>query len=473
MFLLIIGDNLTDLDIFFKPKSVAVIGASRNPERVGHIILKRMIEIEYPGKLYPVNPKAEKILGIKCYSSVEEIPDEIYLAVIALRADLTPSALEESAKKGAKGAIVISGGFSEIGNYGLEAQLLSIAKKYGIRIIGPNCLGVFDPKNKIDTLFLPKEVIPRPRAGEVSIITQSGSLGSTLLTMIRKEGRGLSKFISYGNRIDVDEGDLVSYLSEDNDTKVIAAYIEGVIDGRKFMDTIRSASAKKPVVVLKGGRTASGDRAVKSHTGSLAGRSDIFEAAVKQSRGIIVGTLDEFMDVPAALSTQPPMYGDKVAVLTNGGGFGILAVDALEMRGFKVTPPSSELMRKLKEILPLYYPVSNPTDLTGDSTPEQFLDAGLAIVESCEYDALFLIPLLGVPGMVPEKTESMLIQLVKSSNIPIVATAVPTTPNVEEVLHKMEKKGLPIYPTPERAASSLYGLRQYGKMRDTSPIEHF
>ncbi len=456
---------MTDLDTFFKPKSVAIIGASRNPKRVGHVILKRMIEIGYPGKLYPVNPKANEILGLKCYPSIEEIPDKVELTVIALRADLTPSALEESAKKGAKAAIVISGGFSEIGNYELEDRLLSIAKNYGIRIIGPNCLGIFDPKNRIDTLFLPKEVIPRPRAGEVSIITQSGSLGSTLLTMIRKEGRGLSKFISYGNRVDVDEGDLISYLAEDDDTKVIAAYIEGVADGRKFMDAIRYASIKKPVVVLKGGRTASGDRAVKSHTGSLAGRSDIFEAAVSQSGGIIVDTLDEFVDVPVALSTQPPMYGDKVAVLTNGGGFGILAVDALEMRGFKVSPPSRDLMRKLKDILPPYYPVGNPTDLTGDSTPEQFLDSGLLIAESGEYDALFLIPLLGVPGMVPEKTESMLIQLVKNSEIPIVATAVPTTPDVEDVLHRMEEKGLPIYPTPERAASSLYGLRQYGKMR--------
>ncbi|HDI73793.1 MAG TPA: hypothetical protein ENF57_02145, partial [Candidatus Korarchaeota archaeon] len=163
---------MSGLDIFFKPKSVAVIGASRNPERVGHVILKRMIEIGYPGKVYPVNPRADEILGVKCHSSVSDIPEEIELAVIALRADLTPAALEEAAKKGAKGAIVVSGGFSEIGNEYLERELLEVTRRYGVRVIGPNCLGVFDPKDRMDTLFLPEEVIPRPRAGEVSIITQ-------------------------------------------------------------------------------------------------------------------------------------------------------------------------------------------------------------------------------------------------------------------------------------------------------------
>ncbi len=453
---------MSELDVFFKPRSVAVIGASRNPERVGHVILRRLVEIGYPGRIYPVNPKADEILGLKCYPSVSDIPDEIDLAVIALRADLTPSALEEAADKGAKGAIVVSGGFSEIGNEDLERMLLEVARKRGVRVIGPNCLGVFDPKDRIDTLFLPEEVIPRPRPGEVSIITQSGSLGSTLLTMIRKEGRGISKFVSYGNRLDVDEGDLILYLAEDDETRVIAAYIEGVADGRKFMAAVREASRRKPVVVLKGGRTQSGDRAVRSHTGSLAGRSDIFQAAVIQSGGILVSTLNEFVDVPAALATQPPMRGDRVAVLTNGGGFGILAVDALESRGFRVTPPSRELLRRLKEMLPPYYPVGNPTDLTGDSTPEQFLEAGTAFIESGEYDALFLIPLFGVPGMVPDRTERLLLKLVERSDIPVVATAVPTTPEVEEVLHRMERRGLPVYPTPERAAAALLGLRQYG-----------
>ena len=195
--------------MFFKPRSVAVIGASRNPERVGHVILRRMVEVGYPGELYPINPRAEEILGLKCYPSVEDVPGSVELAIIALRADMTPSALEEAARKGARGAIVISGGFSEIGNEQLEEELLEVARKYGVRVVGPNCLGVFDPKHRMDTLFLPEEVMPRPRPGEVSIITQSGSLGSTLLTMMRKERRGISKFVSYGNRLDVDEADLI------------------------------------------------------------------------------------------------------------------------------------------------------------------------------------------------------------------------------------------------------------------------
>ncbi|MEM1984474.1 MAG: CoA-binding protein, partial [Candidatus Korarchaeum sp.] len=253
------------LDVFFKPYSVAIVGASRNEEKVGHVILRRMIEIGFQGRLYPVNPSAEEILNIKCYPSLSQIPDRVDLVVVAVRAEATPEIMKEAADKGAKGALVVSGGFSEVGNSELERKLVETAKRHGIRIIGPNCLGIFDPKNKVDTLFLPEKVMPRPKEGGVAVLTQSGSLGSTLLTMMRKEGIGISKFVSYGNRADVDEGELVEYLMDDEDTKVIAAYVESVADGRKFMESIRRASERKPVVILKGGRTQSGNRAVRSH----------------------------------------------------------------------------------------------------------------------------------------------------------------------------------------------------------------
>lgn len=451
------------LDAFFKPNSVAIVGASRSEEKVGHVILRRMIEIGFQGNLYPVNPSAEEILNLKCYPSLSQIPDRVDLVIVAVRAEATPEVIEEAAERGTKGALVISGGFSEVGNSELERKLIETARRYGIRVIGPNCLGIFDPKNKLDTLFLPERVVPRPKEGSVAVLTQSGSLGSTVLTMMRKEGIGISKFVSYGNRADVDEGELIEYLMDDEDTKVIAAYIESIADGRKFMESIKRASERKPVVVLKGGKTQSGNRAVRSHTGSLAGSSEIFQSAVRQSGGVVVGDLSGFLDSLVTLASQSPVMGDRVAVITNGGGFGILAVDALESLGFQLNPPSEELERRLRDVLPPYYPVGNPTDLTGDSTPEQFLEVGRIFSESGEYDAILLIPLLGVPAMIPKRTLEALSELLKRSRVPLVAVAVPTTEEVEEILKELKKRGLPVFPTPERAARALLSLRQYGE----------
>lgn len=459
------------LDTFFKPNSVAIVGASRSEEKVGHVILRRMIEIGFQGKLYPVNPSAEEILNLKCYPSLSQIPDRVDLVVVAVRAEATPEVVEEAAEKGAKGALVISGGFSEVGNSELEGKLIETARRYGIRVIGPNCLGIFDPRNKVDTLFLPERVVPRPEEGGVAVLTQSGSLGSTVLTMMRKEGIGISKFVSYGNRADVDEGELIEYLMDDEDTRVIAAYVESVSDGRKLMESIRRASERKPVVVLKGGRTQSGSRAVRSHTGSLAGSSEVFHSAVRQSGGITVSDLNGFLDSPVALASQPPVTGDRVAVVTNGGGFGILAVDALESLGFQLNQPSEGLKGRLRSVLPPYYPIGNPTDLTGDSTPEQFLEVGSTISESGEYDAMLLIPLLGVPAMAPKGTLEALSELLERSKIPMVAVAVPTTDEVEELLRELKRRGLPIFPTPERAAQALLSLRQYGEFLRGPPSD--
>ncbi len=450
------------LDYFFKPSSVAVIGASRDPQKIGNVVLRRLIEIGYPGRVYPVNPKAEEVMGLKSYPSIEDIPDQVDMAVIVLRADLAPRALENAAKKGVKAAIVVSGGFSEIGNVEPELEIKRISKEYGIRVIGPNCLGVYDPKNRVDTLFLPEEMIPRPHPGKVSIITQSGSLGSFLLTWIYQQGRGISKFISYGNKADVNESDLISYLAEDEDTSVIAAYIEGVDDGRRFLETLKEATRRKPVVVLKGGRTQSGDRVVRSHTGSIAGSSRVFEAAARQGGAVVVETLEEFVDVPIALASQPLPKGDRVGVITNGGGFGIIAVDSLEAKGLRVPKPSRELEEKLRAMLPPYYPVGNPTDLTGDSTPEQFLETGLAFAESGEFDVLYLIPLFGVPGMRPGEVEKALFELKSRIDIPVVAVAVPTNEVVKESLLRLEKGGIPVYSTPERASSVVKRMVELG-----------
>ena len=241
------------LDAFFKPRSVAVIGASAKPGKIGHEILRNLALYEYKGQVYPVNPRADEILGLKCYPSVLDIPDEVDLAVIAVSSELTPKVVEECGRKGVKAIVIVSGGFKELGGRykDLEEEVVRIAKRYGMRIIGPNCIGIFDGETRIDTFFQSRERMLRPPKGPISFMTQSGTFGCAMLEWAAESGLGISKFVSYGNRCDVDEADLIRYFAEDPDTKVIAIYLEGLSNGRKFMEAAREVAPRKPIVVLK------------------------------------------------------------------------------------------------------------------------------------------------------------------------------------------------------------------------------
>lgn len=243
-----------NVDVLFNPSSVAIIGASRDPGKIGHVLLRNFIEGGFRGKIYPVNPKSEEILGLKCYPSVGKIKEKVDLAVISIPAKLVPDALRECGEKGVKGAIVISGGFAEVGNIALENELREIAIKYNIACLGPNCMGVINPLTRVDSVFIPTYKMGRPKLGGVSFISQSGAIGGAVLDLMARQGFGMSKFVSYGNAAALDETDLLRYIADDERTRIIVLYIEGVKRGREFFETLKEVTKKKPVVVLKGGK---------------------------------------------------------------------------------------------------------------------------------------------------------------------------------------------------------------------------
>ncbi|MEM3615486.1 MAG: CoA-binding protein, partial [Candidatus Methanomethylicia archaeon] len=332
-----------NVDVFFNPKGVAIIGAARETYKPGHVILRNflenMINGTFKGELYAVNPNAEKILGLKCYKSVRNIDGPLDLSVIAVPAKIVPQTLEECGETNIKGTIIISSGFKEVGNHELEEEIKRIAKRHGIRIIGPNCIGIYDAHTGVDTIFLqqtktiggsPILATPRPKPGPISIITQSGAIGAAILDYMSGVEMGVSKFISYGNKADVDEVELIEYLRNDEKTKVIVLYIESIERGSEFIEVARKTSLKKPIITIKAGRSEGGMRAAASHTGALAGSYKIYEAAFKQSGVILTQSLEELMDCAKALAYQPPAPEGNIAIVTDGGGAGIMTVDTLE-----------------------------------------------------------------------------------------------------------------------------------------------
>ena len=454
------------LDCFFSPSSVAVIGASpKHP--VTSVILRNFISGKYSGKIYPVNPKYEEIFGLKCYKSILEIPDQVDLAVIAIPAPAVPKVVEECGKKGVKGAVVISGGFKEIGPEGAERErkLVEAAKKYNMRIIGPNCIGVLDTVTGVDTFFLPPERMKRPKPGGMAFISQSGAFAAAICDWAASEGIGLGKCISYGNKSDVDDSDLLEYLSEQPDVKVIAAYIEGVDpgEGPEFMKAIKNASKKKPVLVVKAGKTKRGTAAVASHTGSLAGSYTIYKYAIKQSGGIEVPNFEEMFDAVKAFLTQPLPKGNKVLIVTNGGGCGVMTVDAAESLGLVVPEVPEELQRKLRETghFPPHTILHNPIDVTGDTDALRYklaLDVVLPtdVVDAAIVDLLFQTPNLGL------EVVDYIAECAQRYNKPILVAYVGGEFALKGI-KRLEEKGVPCYPSPERAVKALYYLVKYSE----------
>ncbi|MEM1749081.1 MAG: CoA-binding protein, partial [Sulfolobales archaeon] len=307
---------------FFYPNSVAVVGASRDPSKVGYQLLYNLIS-KYKGRVYPINPHVSEVLGLKAYPRITSVPDDIDLAVISVPASTVPSVMEDCSLKGVKNVIVISAGFKELGTVeGIEGErkIVEIAKKFGMRVIGPNCMGVYVPKIGLNTTFLNPDRMDFPEHGNISFISQSGAFGIAVLDWAAMRGIGISKFVSLGNKCDVDESDMLDYLVGDEDTQVITMYIEGVEVGRRFIKSLKSTTPVKPVVILKAGRSEEGVRAIASHTGSLAGADIVYDAAFKQCGVLRAYGMDELFDMALSLSLQPPAQGMRVGILTVGGG---------------------------------------------------------------------------------------------------------------------------------------------------------
>ncbi|ACS33243.1 acetate--CoA ligase family protein [Thermococcus gammatolerans] len=459
-----------ELRPFFDPKAVAIIGATNKKGKVGNVIFEnfRMNKERgiFKGNIYPVNPKLDEIEGYKVYHSVEELPDDTDLAVISIPAPFVPDTMRQIAEKGIKAVIIITGGFGELGEEGkkLEREIYEIAKANGIRVIGPNCVGVYVPDTGVDTVFLPESKMDRPQSGPIAFVSQSGAFAAAMLDWAAMAGIGIGKMVSYGNKIDVDDADLMDYFIHDDGINVVTFYIEGVKDGRKFMESAKRITRVKPVIALKSGRTEYGAKAASSHTGSLAGADTIYDAVFKQTGIIRAEDFEHMFDLAkafAALKDKLPK-GDRIGIITDGGGAGVMASDAVAKFGLRMAELSEETIKFLKENFPPHAVAGNPTDVVGDTDAERYRVAIEGFVNDPNVDAILVIVLFQVPLLEEEKIIDILAEYQKKSDKPIVAVAMGGK-KTDRYARMLEEKGVPVYPTPERGVRALAGLVRYAE----------
>jgi acetyl coenzyme A synthetase (ADP forming)-like protein len=445
------------LTSFFRPQSVAVIGASRDPEKLGHAVVANIIEGGYEGKVYPVNPKADEVLGLKAYPSVLEVPEKVDLALIVIPYRLVNGVLDECGRKGISSVVIISAGFREAGREGLEreVELIEIARKHSIRVIGPNCLGVIDTAAPLNATF----AAGMPPRGPIAFMSQSGALGAAVLDIAMAGRLGLSKFVSLGNKADVSEIDLLRAWSEDPDSRVILIYVEGLPDGQEFMSVAREVIQHKPVVAIKSGVTAAGSRAVSSHTGSLAGSEAAYKAAFKQAGVLRAESMEALFDFARAFADQPLPQGDRICVVTNAGGPGILATDALEHAGMQLARLSGETVEALTGGLPGEASVANPVDLLGDAPAERYEQALQLVLADSRVDGALVIV---TPQAVTEIEETALAigRVAKEADKPVLACFMGEE-RVRAGINLVQEHRVPSYPFPERAVEALAAMNAY------------
>jgi acetyltransferase len=451
--------GLYNLDKIFSPKSIAIIGASKKPKTVGEALLRNLVQGGTNVNLYPVNHKYSEIHGVKTYKSLTDIQQEVDLAVIATPIAIVPEIVEECVKNGVGGAIIISAGGKEIGLKGhdIEQKILKIAYDGGLRIIGPNCLGVILPGKKINASF----ATDMPRAGNLAFISQSGAICTAILDLAFKEQIGFSHFVSIGSMIDVDFGDMIDYLGNDPQAKSILLYIENLTNFRKFMSAARAVSRVKPIVVLKSGRSAAGAKAAASHTGAMAGEDIVYDAAFQRTGVIRVDTIQDLFDCAELMAKQPRLTGSRLAIITNGGGPGVMATDALARYGVDPATLDDEIMDRLNEVLPAFWSRNNPIDILGDASPERFAKTIEICIESKKFDALMVI-LAPQALSKPENVAQKIIEIMKHKNFPIFATWIGGR-DMARGIEILNNAGVPTYETPERAIHAFLYMYNYSR----------
>jgi len=464
------GDVQT-LKPFLEPDSIAIIGASKTSGKVGYIILKNLLK--YKGKIYPVNPRLDKILGLKVYPTISDVPDKVDLAIIALPATKVPDVLMECAQKNVKAAIVVAQGFLDDGETGkiLQNKVDEIIKKTGIRVIGPNSLGVINTSNNLITSFI---YFKKLKKGHVSIIAQTGIFcGAMLMWLSSFDFFGLSKSIDLGNKCDVDDVEVLEYLNKDPETKLIVIHMEGVKNGRKFLETAKKVTKTKPILCLKGGKTDVGARVVSTHTGSIAGLDQVYDAAFKQAGIVRVNSLNEVLDFIQAFSFSPLPKGNKVAILTFSGGVGAVVVDLCVENGLRLAKLSDETIKKLEEISPPYVAISNPVDvgpaMMSYGVKKAYPIMLKTVLEDPNVDAVISISghfYMQFPSdwkITPETILSVVDGKVKK---PLIVCTIGEFLNIEE-LNKLTRtfneKGVLCYPSVETSVKVLAALYRYSK----------
>ncbi len=442
------------LEAIFAPQSVAVFGASPEPTRLGHRVLKNIIDHGYEGRIYPIHPRASEVLGWRAYPSILDVPDPVDLAVIVIPPQHVNQAVDECGRKGVRGLVVITAGFKEIGGAGreLERELLDIVRRYGMRMIGPNSLGIIDTISKLNASFANDMPLP----GNIALMSQSGAICTAILDWSHPQGIGFSRFVSLGNKADVDEVALLEAWNRDEHSKVILAYLEAIDDGPGFIRVAREVTKTTPVVAIKSGTTAAGTRAASSHTGSLAGSETAYEAAFAQSGILRARTMNELFDLALVFAYQPMIRGNRVAIVTNAGGPGIIATDAVERSGLVMAQFTPETIRHLQEKLPPNANFFNPIDVIGDATPERYGWAIETALADPNVDGLIV---LFTPQAVsdPLVTAQLIARLSNNSDKPVV-TSFMGGKSLGEAVRALNDARIPNYLFPERAVQSLAAM---------------
>ncbi len=444
------------LDVFFKPKNVAVIGATEAPGSVGRTTLWNLISTPFGGAVFPVNPKRDSVLGIKAYKSVKDVPAQVDLAVVVTRASFVPGVIRECAEVGVKGAIVISAGFKELGPEGveLERQLLEEARKGGMRIIGPNCLGVMSPPYGLNATF----AAGMARPGNVGFISQSGALCTAVLDWSFQEMVGFSAFISIGSMVDVGWGDLIDYLGNDPRTRSILIYMESVGDARSFLSAAREVALNKPIIIIKAGRTAAGGKAAASHTGSMTGSDDVLNAAFRRSGVLRVNNISDLFYMAEVLSKQPRPKGPKLTILTNAGGPAVLATDALITAGGELAELSPSTMQELNSFLPKHWSRANPIDILGDADAERYAKALEVAARDPNSDGLLVI--LTPQAMTDATATAQALRKYANVGKPVLASWMGG-PDVEAGERILSQANIPTFPYPDSAARAFEYMWRY------------
>ncbi len=457
----------SDLEPFFNPSTVAVVGASARKTSVGGVIFRNFLKPAFKGTAYPINPRTADVLGIPSFERVSAVPDPIDLTVIAVPAGIVPHIMRDCEEKGVKAVIIISGGFKETGPEGayLEQQVIDIAKRSGIRVIGPNCVGIYDTNTGVDTTFLPASRMGRPGKGYISFISQSGAFAAAILDMNALSGLGVSRVISFGNKADVNEIDLIQYLGQDPETHVIVEYLEGLSPstGTSYLQSAKLVTQEKPIIVVKAGRTQRGSAAAASHTGALAGDARLYDFAFHQAGIIIANDFEDGFEMAKALATQPTSDGNRILIVTDAGGAGVMTVDACEELGLSVPETPKDKKQILREAFPGYCSVHNPIDLTGDTDAERYQIALDVLLGIDHFDAAIAVVMMQIP-LLDLDIVDRLVAIVRKYNKPLVACTAGGRFTMKGA-RLLEEAGIPALPTPARAAKAIWALVKYGEIK--------
>ena len=447
-----------ELDPFFKPKSIAVIGATPTSGKIGNIIIENLFSDGYRGKIFFANPNYKEILGMPCYPSVLACPGDIGMAIVVIPAKLVPGVMEEIGQKGIKCVTIISAGFSEGDTEGKEREklVLEIAKKNSIRIVGPNSLGVISPHARMNASFARAS----PMDGAIAFFSQSGAFCTAAIEYSLGEMLGFSAFVSSGNKADVDDADLVSYFARDDRTKCIAAYMESTRKGPELFHALDKASKKKPIVILKAGRSRRGAKAASSHTGALAGSDAAFEAVFRQTGVYRARTMFELFDAAQALANQPPLIGDGIVIVTNAGGMGVIATDYAEDMGLELADLSQQTLEEIGKACPPTWSWGNPVDIIGDADTARYANVLKAVGHAPEVKGILVIAARQAATNLYEIAKWIAITSKLSGKPTVACFAGIDDPESERFL---DSRGIPVMPVPERAITALYALSVRGK----------